>query len=140
MLPLIRQTEPGLCLAACVAMVSGSSLDEVVAACTLRKLPGRKHRFLPDHEAIRYLATRHLHCGLRIRPPALVHGNMESFTITIRLDDAPGILSVKSANHEDLLHAVVWCPDRQMVLDPLHDTPQPLGWYELVEWGVVSEI
>jgi hypothetical protein len=136
---LVQQHEPGLCLAACVAMLCKTTLAEVRANAVLRKRDGIW--FLPDHEAIRFLASRYLCYGLRICPGTALNGAEERFCVNVYLEAAPAILSVRSKNYgPEWNHAVVWCNERRMVLDPLHAEPRPLSDYEVVEWVPISHV
>lgn len=135
---IIRQTEPGLCLAACVAMIVGDSLENVVNSTRILKSEDGV-RFLPDNEAIKFLASRMLCYGLRLAPGTEVTKDIDSFNVTVSLD-IPAILAVKSKNFEGFNHAVVWDNQRRMILDPLHDDPQELSRYEVIEWVPISHV
>lgn len=139
MLQLVRQTEPGLCMAACVAMVAGTSIEEVVEKCRILK-PQEGPRYLPDNEAIKFLASRMLCYGLRVKPDVKITSDVSEFEVRVSVSEAPAILAVKSENFEGFMHAVVWDNERRLVLDPLYDEPQPLERYEVLEWAVVSHV
>ena len=135
---IVRQTEPGLCLAACVAMVSNSTLDEVMAkARILRAEDGI--RFLPDNEAIKFLAGRFLQYGFTFKPGHPFDHAADRFIVEVPINQ-PAILAVRSKNFVDHDHAVVWDPNRRQILDPLHDEPQPIENYEIIEWAMVRHL
>jgi len=135
---IVRQTESGLCLAACVAMVANCSLEEVVEKTRILKSQDGV-RFLPDNEAIKFLASRMLCYGLRLAPGSEVNEDTPDFTVTVTTD-CPAILGVLSENFPGFNHAVVWDNQRRKILDPLHDEPQPLSRYTVVEWVPISHV
>lgn len=138
MINLVKQTEPGLCMAACVAMVANTSIEDVLANARILK-PEDGIRYMPDNEAIKFLAGRMLCYGLRIKPGEKISSAIETFTVTVPLE-CPAILAVASENFPGHDHAVVWDSERRMVLDPLHDDPQPIERYKVLEWVPVSHI
>lgn len=137
---LVKQTEPGMCLAACVAMVANTSIEDVVAKCRILK-PEDGIRYLPDNEAIKFLASRMLCYGLRIgKFDAKLTSDGDSFNVTVPMNACPAILAVPSPNFPGHNHAVVWDHETRMVFDPLLDEPQPIERYEVLEFVPVSHV
>lgn len=138
-LKIVKQLKPGQCLAACVAMLARVPLDTVLAEC--RMLQGKREMFfLPESEAVKFLAKYRLSLGLRLKPLVKLTSEHEAFNVEVEMAALPALLGVKSHNFEDLDHAVVWCNQRKMVLDPWHAEPQPLDNYEVWEWTPVVEV
>lgn len=135
---IVMQKERGLCLAACVAMVANCSLEEVCANARILKSEDGV-QFLPDNEAIKFLASRMLCYGLRLKPDVRPNEDTEEFTVRVSLD-CPAILAVPSPTFPGFNHAVVWDNELRMVRDPLHILPQPLDSYEILEWVPVSHV
>jgi len=135
---IVRQTEPGLCLAACVAMVANCALEEVLEKARILKSRDGV-RFMPDNEAIKFLASRMLCYGLRLAPGSELNEDTPEFTVTVTTD-CPAILAVPSENLPGFNHAVVWDNKQRKVLDPLHDEPQDLARYKVIEWVPISHV
>jgi hypothetical protein len=134
---LVRQTERGLCLAACVAMVANASLEDVCAKCRILTSEDGV-RFLPDNEAMKFLAGRMLCYGLRMKPLVRLTDEVTDFTVNVDILQSPAILTVPSQNFPGFNHAVVWDNESRKILDPLHDEPRSVGDYEILEWCPVS--
>lgn len=113
------QQPPGsnLCLAACVAMLTGSVLDEVIARTVVND-----RGYLPAREAQRYLRRYGL----------MLDDECEYADKTL-----PGLLIVESWEIEGGQHAVVWCPERRMVLDPQLEEPREVSEYRVLDWVMV---
>ena len=120
-------------------MVAGESIETVCASARILE-PAEGPRYMPDNEAIKFLASRFLCYGLRIKPPLRMDGDTTNFNVEIDLRDAPAILAVKSENFAGFQHAVVWCNQRRKVLDPLYDEPQPIERYKILEWVPISHV
>lgn len=136
---IVRQTERGLCLAACVAMVANCTIEEVVEKTRILKSQDGV-RFLPDNEAIKFLASRFLCYGLRLAPNSdNLDEDTSDFTVTVTTD-CPAILAVPSENFPGFNHAVVWDNEQRKILDPLYDEPQPLSRYKVLEWVPISHV
>lgn len=134
---LVRQRAKGECLPACLAMIANTTIDDVLA--TTRMLEGKGGcPYLPDNEAVKWLASRMIWYGLRIGPARGLTAETESFRVDISLD-IPAILSVPSENFPGLNHAVVWDNERRKILDPQKDEPQDLSSYPVIhEWVPVT--
>lgn len=131
----------GLCLAACVAMVTNCTLEEVVAGCRiLTSVDGVQ--FLPDNEAARFMATKWRLYGLRLRfeAPKALEADVTHIQTEIGIQHWPAILSVASVNFPGFEHAVVWDNVRRVVLDPLKAEPAAIEDYEILEWTPVCEL
>jgi len=136
---LVRQPEgSGLCLAACVAMLTGEPLSTVMQEGRLLKSEDGVE-FLPDNEAAKFLAGRFLIYGLWLTPQKF-DGEETSLQLDLPLDQQPAILSVDSKTFKDSEHAVVWDNKRQVVLDPQSDDPKKLGDYSINCWIPITKI
>jgi hypothetical protein len=105
---LVKMKEVGDCGPACLAMVLGKTLEEVVVDFPLRGEQG-----LTDDDLMRYLAAHGIPALSSMEWPSRV----------------PAILTVPSLNHPGLLHYIFW--DGKQILDPSNgekrypdDTPQ----------------
>ena len=96
---LVKMKRVGDCGAACLAMVLGRTLAEVIGT-----FPERLKKGIGEREMVDYLSANGV--------PAL--SSMEWPSLTV-----PAILTVPSMNHPGLLHYVVW--DGEKVLDPSHE-------------------
>jgi len=137
---LIKQTKFGECLAACVAMLTGTSLSDAKGEMEdLLDKDGQS--YYPLSEAIKYLAKYGQCYGMAIKPSVSRIGpKVAVFDISFRLDICNAILTVPSSTREDVLHVVVFDKERRMVLDPLKDEPQPLEDYGIDEWVAVYDV
>lgn len=134
---LIKQPEPGLCLACCVAMVAETSLEDVLANCRTLQ-PEHGVRYLPENEATKFLAARMLCYGARFKPGVAMTDELTHFEVLYPLREYPAILSVPSRNFKDYLHAVVWDNDHGTILDPLADEPRSITDYDIREWVPIT--
>lgn len=134
------------CFACCVAMITNTSLEDVIGAINRKlvvpeKHPLRGNPYLGLQDAIIYLAKHGYQYGSshHFPQPTLFDCN----DLTLQITDAlkiPAIITVCSNQFgNEHLHSVVWDPEEQQVLDPLHDSPQPLTNYRVREWAIVSE-
>lgn len=112
-------------------MVAGCSLAETLA--TVRRIKDREgFLYVPMRDAWKWLAD-HWIGGLTIG-----FGGQKDIELPFTFDigaDVMAIVTVASETREGVMHAVVWCPDRKMILDPQHDEPQPLNRYTVIEWN-----
>lgn len=144
----VRQIEPGHCLAACVAMVCGESLETVLRETSLRKSilatdtsdqSVKYLSYLPLNEAIKFLASRMLQWGISVgRFEAKLTADVDGVQCNVPLS-YPAIVTVSSENLEAKLHAVVWDSSTRKVLDPLYDEPRRIEQYQIIEWAPILE-
>lgn len=127
----IRQPkESALCLACCVAMVSDTTLDEVVISCELRGRPP----YLPMREAIRFLLKKDITVGSIMKFDEF---HVLSHKVGLHLemvDDSDAIVGVKSKIVRGGRHAVVWDSENKIILDPQYARPRKLEQYLVDEW------
>ena len=102
-----------LCLAACVAMITGETLATVVAGSKLRIDPPDFEPWMEDKEASRYLALHGLSYGLYACPTKKMTGAEKFITVRIPLT-LPAILTVDSRRVVGGSHAVV-CSGRPAI-------------------------
>lgn len=135
MMELIRQPEGSyLCQACCVAMVSGRPLSEVISSCHMLKAPdGSGKYYLTNYESAKFLWQNDIMFGC-IGKFSNQKLDVDEGLNFEGVDKIPAIVGVKSKKYVDGDHAVVWCPDRRMILDPQCDEPQPLSVYKVYEW------
>lgn len=128
----VQQTAYGECLPACLAMIAGCSLADCLG--TVRRIRDREgFLYVPMPDAWKWLAERWIG-GLTVGFGEGQSGIEMPFTFEIR-GDGVALVTVASETREGVMHAVVWCPDRKMILDPQHDEPQPLSRYTVIEWN-----
>ncbi len=137
---VLQPDHSSLCLAACVAMVSGETLATVVRECVLVMESPDFEPWMSDAEASRFLATRELSYGLWTCPPKKLTGKERSFSLSIRLDGDPAIVSVDSLKIIGGTHAVVWCPVRRQVLDPQRPGFHDLSEYKVTHWTAIESL
>ncbi len=112
----------------------------MIADCTLADCLGTVRRikdregflYVPMREAWKWLADRWIG-GLTIG-----FGEGQSIELPFTMEvgtNVMAIVTVASEARQGVMHAVVWCPDRKMILDPQHDEPQPLNRYTVIEWN-----
>ena len=135
-----RQPEESYpCQACCVATLVGCSLEEVLAEVTLTTdKVGRQ--YLTNDESCRWMVTRGLCFGAIGNWPDFTTLDVSEGLSFERVDLIPALVGVKSRWVPDLHHAVVWDPERRMVLDPRESDPQPLTDYLVYEWWPVFEL
>lgn len=132
MIKHIRQTEFGECLPACLAMIAGCSLQDTLS--TVRRIRDREgFLYVPMREAWKWLADRWIG-GLTVGFGKGKKGIELPFAFEIG-SNVMAIVTVASETRDGVLHAVVWCPEREMILDPQHDEPQPIHRYTVIEWN-----
>lgn len=128
----IKQTAYGECLPACLAMLAGCSLEETLA--TVRRIQDKEgFYYVPMRDAWKWLAE-HWIGGLTIG----FTGGEKDISLPIECivgDTIMALVTVASETRKGVMHAVVWCPDRKMILDPQLDDPQPLSRYTVIEWN-----
>ena len=133
---LVKQPDgSGLCLAACVAMIVGCSLEYVLGRVKLSKgqLPnGEPLDWLPAREANKFLANHNYTYGM------VVDMGLNDSLIVDGLKSVNAILVCKDSQYEEFAHAIIWDADEQQVLDPTEDKPQELDKYEIIEWIPVT--
>lgn len=134
MILVSQPKDSSLCLATCVAMLTGETLETVIKGCTLRLDPPDFDPWLEDKEAARYLAIHNLSYGMFACPTKTMTGNEKFINTRIPLDE-PAILTVDSRGS----HAVVWCPARKKVLDPQYGVVG-LSKYTITYWTVIADI
>lgn len=135
----VMQPKNGLCMAACVAMLTNTSLDDVLTKARILKatdLGGME--YLPTNEAIIYLA-RHMLCYGIVGGPIEFTKETKIVSFGISLEQN-ALLGVPSPNYEGEQHAVVWDASIQMIRDPLKAEPQSLLDYKVLEWAPIVEI
>lgn len=138
----VQQTEPGLCLAACCAMLCHQSLDDVIAKS---RLLISKHglRYLPNNEAIRYLASYMLQFGTCfVFEQEDLEGDTTHINFEYDLRKYPAILTVKGPMFEatGFYHAIVYDNEQDKVLDPLLQKPSKRRDYNVIEWAPILDI
>lgn len=136
---IFQPKDSSLCLAACVAMVSGETLATVVKECRLEHDPPDFDPWLSDGEAARFLATRRLSFGAPGKVNFPITASSLVFTSYTRLDEHPAILEVDGQLDPADSHAVVWCPVRRMVLDPQETELLDLADFTVTKWYVVQD-
>lgn len=134
MMSLVRQPpETYYCQACCVAMLAGVTLDDVLSSARLLEAPDKSGKtYLSNLDAQKFLIGRGLSLGAitnfepqRVDLDRLVIHDVRRIA---------ALVGVESHVYAGGMHAVVWCPDRQMVLDPQRDDPQPIDRYMVYEW------
>lgn len=135
MIELIRQpVDSYLCQACCVAMIAGVSLQDVLNKARLTEAPDdSKKPYLTNYESAIFLWEHGFMFG------CVGRWNFEQIDMSSGLafqdvHKIPAIVGVRSEIYKDKEHAVVWCPDRQMILDPQKDEPQKITNYLVYEW------
>jgi len=97
---LVKQEEFGQCGAACLAMVLGDPLEDVIAEIEDRTWISLSVGGMTDCEIVEHL-----------------HKHLVNARIILDWDgQKPAILTVPSLNHRGLLHYIVW--DGERYLDP----------------------
>lgn len=134
----VMQTEPGLCMAACCAMLTGESIERVIEEAKPLQ-PQDGPRYLPTNRAIAFLSSRMIGYGLVIAKIEELSDDTEAFQITVPLT-AWAILTVPSPNFKEALHVVVWNPQTRRIHDPLHKEPRRLSEYKVIEWAPVYDV
>lgn len=130
----------GYCMAACVAMVTNSSLQQVREACHFRFNRDHNFYYIPDKELVRFLANRYYRLGMRADlSQREIKSYYEDIAVYIPLQ-VPAILTVESRNFPDVKHAVVWDPELRKIRDPQIEEPQELNEYKVFEWDPVTDL
>lgn len=101
---IVKQERVGECGAACLAMVLGKSLEEVVES-----FPDCHERGITEPEMIDYLMQHGV--------PALASTDWPTMDIS-------AIVTVPSLNHVGLLHFIVWDAAEKRYLDPSNEELQ----------------
>lgn len=147
MMQLINQPKGSAwCFACCVAMITKTTLEDVIGAISRKlfvpeKHPLRGNQYLGLQDAIIYLAKHGYQYGSshHYAKPVVI----DCTDLTLTIGDAlaiPAILTtVSNTFGDEHLHSVVWDPEERVVLDPQHNTPQRLRKYKIREWAIVSE-
>jgi len=122
-------------------MLSGRTLEQVLKRCELRDAPnGSGKQYLTTRETVRFLNRVGLHLGVwpnwGAENPYCFRDD-EDFSVAMTcegLEKWPALLCVDSRTLPGFEHAVVWCPERRLVLDPQHDEAQPISRYRVRAW------
>jgi len=143
---LIQQPENSAwCFACCVAMITNTTLEDVIGAISRKLFVPEKHplrgkQFLGLQDAIIYLAQHGYQYGSSHHYADPVTIDCTDLTLTI--GDAlsiPAILTTVSDKFGgEHLHSVVWDPETARVLDPQFDNPKRLRNYKIREWAIVN--
>jgi hypothetical protein len=138
---LVKQQEPGQCLAACVAMLCNVPIETVLKSAVLRCHPQHRIYYYHVSDAIKFLANFQFQYGLSLgfdrRDDLSVY---QDFTINYLRDLHPAVITTPSPNYEGATHCVVWDNVQKVVHDPLKDAPASLDDYQVLEWTPVSPI
>lgn len=137
-----------VCMAACLAMIAGVTLDEVLAEVRLREPPKHpgKGGYLDLAEAVRWLAEHGYIYGIVIGNLSGIGDNVEEIAVVhdlkVILRDNPALLGVKSTTFEGCMHSVVWDNEAGVVRDPNPKVPETtkLSEYEIDEWAPVVKL
>ena len=132
----VKQGEDdGLCVAACIAMITGETLEEVV-----NRTRTFKGMVLTD-QCIIALAQKRFTYGYTIDVKD-VDLSRYRFKVTVDLRESPAILTVNSQRFPGTYHCVVWDNKVKMVRDPNPYLPlvTPITDYEVVEWVPIGKI
>jgi len=137
----VRQPQgSSLCVAACLAMILDTSLNAILSRVHLRYEGDTEkgHLYLPMKEVVRVLYEEGFAYGggLVFEQPLTAVDEVIQASVTLRRP-CDALVSVKSVNHKDALHMVVWDWQCQVVRDPQKDGYQNLSHYQIVEWGSV---
>lgn len=140
----VKQPEwSGLCVAACIAMITGDELDDIVDGVKLRWCDEHGLMYVPLTECISSLAQRSYMYGLSLsvtNTEALAE--TRDLDLSVDLDQWPAILTVASPSKKGILHCVVWDPEKGVIRDPLPDKEDTSDFdrYDIREWTPVAKI
>lgn len=137
---LIHQhPESGLCVACCLAMVTGTDTNYVLARVHLRVDGTCPRPYVPMREAIKFLFDHDLSYGSpfvfaeAMRTDRGVNSLVSRSIELTQVHNA--LLSVRSTRIEGHLHMVVWNAGTHEVYDPQEIHPRELADYAIVEWA-----
>lgn len=134
----VKQTGPGLCMAASVAMLTGETIETVLKNARILKSVETGMQYLPTNEAIIYLA-KHMLCFGIVAGPLQFTKETKIVSVGITLEQ-DALITVPSKNFPGEYHSCVWDSKIQMIRDPLKEEPQSLFDYEIIDWSPVVEI
>jgi hypothetical protein len=124
----LKQPTDKSCLTTCLAMLTDSSVQEVI------EFIGHGSPLTAD-DAILYLAHHGVYLAICVnlgKEGRQINSNTE-MSVNISLDQRPALLTVLSERFEGKLHSVIW--DGRSVLDPnpLVNGPQEIERYKVTE-------
>lgn len=135
---LVRQScGDGLCMACCVAMITGEAIETVLREALLEE--GYGGWFLSTAEAARYLLARGMLLGACFDISTPPKQDADFLVVKLPLT-IPAILSVDVANPSGAPHAVVWDAETRMVFDPALENPRPLCEFNIIRWTPITTI
>ena len=141
----IKQSKPGTCLAACLAMVTNQSEQYVLNQITLAHCPQAKLDYVPLSQAIIYLANHLYTWGCTFTSKNPLDLSTENYTelefqIHIEPKTAPAIITVKST--PDLNHCLVWDNQAHLFRDPFPGKPDnsKLFYTDVIEVTPIQKI
>ena len=141
---LIRQPNNWTCAAACICMLTGTTLDEFYAYCghdgSEAVSPSPKHplgrRCFTSRELYGYLLRHDMTIGFGFKNPEAF--DPRKYTITVDLENNPALVDVESTM-SGVVHCVLWDGDR--IIDPYfpEDKKTPDD-YTIIGWWPITKL
>lgn len=140
----IQQPGPCLCMAACCAMLTNQDIQDVLNKCRLLKTKNG-FEYLPNNEAMKYLAGYNLQHGLTIGLLDEINTQIDCDTthLNFELDlrQFPAILTVPSPTFGDpLKHAIIYDNEKDIILDPLLAYSTKRKDYKVLAWTPIVDL
>lgn len=136
----------GICVIACIAMLTGRTLDEVLSIARLKLCDLTGMHFCPKREELRIFAELGYGTGMspELDPPTRFSSDdLVEVVSFANIKDVPALLTVYDrSKYFNGYHAVVWDNEAMAIRDPGADVPDvvPLHFYKVKEWQIVREI